>query len=91
MFTQAARRAIGRIGRNGVGANKASIHCLKDGQPFSVERRNQVLRVLSGKAWLTFDGKDFVLERGQKLRLSPGRDRAVISGLGSESLLFDMR
>lgn len=58
------------------------------GEVASVERTHQHLHIMSGYAWLTLDGQDLLLEAGQQVELQPGGDRALISALGDEPLVY---
>ena len=57
----------------------------------SLRRNSQVLRVISGNAWITFDGKDMYLDCDEELSLVPGRSHAVISALGDHPLVYEIR
>jgi hypothetical protein len=48
------------------------------------------MRVVSGRAWVTYDGKDVIVEAGHNLTLTCKRNGVVISGLGTEPLIFDI-
>jgi hypothetical protein len=39
----------------------------------------QIIRVISGFAWITVDGEDIILQRGQEFTLAPSKYPAVIS------------
>lgn len=60
------------------------------GETMNIRRSGQTLRVISGSAWITFDGEDMTLEAGQHMVLEPGEDRAVVSALGDEPLVYRM-
>ncbi|HTX71248.1 MAG TPA: hypothetical protein VMC79_00345 [Rectinemataceae bacterium] len=49
------------------------------------------LQVLSGRAWVSQNGEDYILDRGERLFLAASRQPAVISGLGDETLFFETR
>jgi len=53
------------------------------------KRESQVLRVISGNAWVTMDGEDVVLKPGDELKLSRGRYDAVVSATGDEPLVYE--
>jgi hypothetical protein len=55
-----------------------------------IKRTGQRLKVIDGSAWVTFEGKDQLVRRGEELRLVPGRDAAVISRLDGPVLVFTM-
>lgn len=64
---------------------------LKVGEVRSLERRSQVLRVVSGLVWVTMDGQDIVLKGGDELTLKRGKDHAVISAAGLRPAAFEIR
>jgi hypothetical protein len=53
------------------------------------KRESQVLRVVSGKAWVTMDGEDVVLQPGDEIKLSRGKYDAVVSAAGDEPLVYE--
>ncbi len=53
-------------------------------------RGRQHLRVLAGTAWVTRSGIDMVISAGESAAVPASRDAAVISGLGSDPLLFEV-
>jgi hypothetical protein len=64
------------------------------GSPVRRPRGRLVLRVLSGTAWITHEGKDFVLEAGAQRELECARRAdgcAVVSSLGDGPLLVEAR
>lgn len=48
------------------------------------------LRVVSGVAWLTQWGEDYVLEPGQLLLVEPMRGSALVSALNQQSVTFEL-
>jgi hypothetical protein len=48
------------------------------------------VHVVAGCAWVTYDGKDVIVEAGHHLTLICKRDGIVISGLGAQPLIFDI-
>ncbi len=48
------------------------------------------MHVVAGRAWVTYDGKDIIVEAGRGLTLTCERDGVVISGLGLQPLIFDI-
>lgn len=57
---------------------------------FLQPRSFHVLHVLSGKAWVSFEGNDRIMESGESLVFSRLRNGAVISATGKEALLFEV-
>ncbi|MCB0168494.1 MAG: ParB N-terminal domain-containing protein [Anaerolineae bacterium] len=49
------------------------------------------VKVVSGNAWLTTDGRDMFLVRGERASLAAHRDVALISALGSTPLVLEVR
>ncbi len=64
---------------------------LQVGDVRPLERQSQVLRVVSGHAWITMDGKDIVLKRGDELTLNQGTHPAVISAAGLRPVVVEVR
>lgn len=64
---------------------------LMDGFVRDEKRESQVLRVVSGQAWITMDGEDFVLSEGEELRLSHGKYDAVVSATGHDPLVYEIK
>lgn len=53
------------------------------------KRESQLLRVVSGTAWVSMDGKDLILNPGEELKLSRGEYKAVVSATGNEPLVYE--
>lgn len=53
-------------------------------------RQPTCVRVLQGTAWITHDGKDIVLQSGQKVQLDASRESTLIGALGNVPLVFDI-
>jgi hypothetical protein len=53
-------------------------------------RDGQHLHVLTGNAWVTFAGSDFVLSKGQSMTLWRGADPAVVSALGAGLTILEL-
>jgi len=56
----------------------------------SLTPKGQIIRVLSGYAWVTCHGLDILLKPGQELRLPRKGDAVVISAVGSATLIFEI-
>ncbi|HEX3051514.1 MAG TPA: hypothetical protein VHP83_12715 [Aggregatilineaceae bacterium] len=63
-------------------------HLLEVGEAQSIERLGQTLSVLSGVAWISFDGLDLMVAAGEEIVLVPGLDAAVISPLEAQPLVY---
>lgn len=48
------------------------------------------VHILSGKAWISFDRKDFLLKSGDCLSVPKIKNGAIISALGNEALFFEI-
>ena len=48
------------------------------------------IRVVDGEAWVSFAGKDTVLQCGEELQLKSGRDFAVVSTVGRSVLVLEV-
>jgi len=53
------------------------------------KRQSQVLRVVSGRAWISMDGEDILLNEGEELKLSHGADKAVVGPADSQPLVYE--
>jgi hypothetical protein len=49
------------------------------------------LRVMTGMGWATVGGQDFILTAGERLRLSPRGDVALVSVLGQAPLVLEVQ
>ena len=48
------------------------------------------LRVRAGRAWVTLNGRDHVLKRGQGIAIQAKKDFAVVSALGHAPLIIEL-
>ena len=62
---------------------------LMNGYANTEKRQSQVLRIVSGEAWVSMDGRDFALKEGDELKLSRGADKAVISSADASPLIYE--
>ncbi len=74
---------------NGEPFSGGPIH-LNRGAEHRLRRQSQVVHVLSGHAWITANGRDYVLLPRERLRLEPGGSDAIISALGSSPLVYEI-
>lgn len=58
---------------------------------YRVAQNYRELRVRSGRAWITMDGHDYILKRGEEIALQSTGDGAVVSPLGSAPLVIELR
>ncbi len=62
---------------------------LMNGYVRSEKRESQVLRIVSGTAWVSMEGEDIILEPGQEFKLSHGKHKALVSPMGNEPLVYE--
>jgi mannose-6-phosphate isomerase-like protein (cupin superfamily) len=48
------------------------------------------LRILSGKAWISFEGQDFILGSGESLAVPKVKNGGIISAMGKEALFYEI-
>jgi mannose-6-phosphate isomerase-like protein (cupin superfamily) len=53
------------------------------------KRESQVLRIISGTAWVSMEGEDIILQAGDELKLSHGKHNALVSPTGNEPLVYE--
>lgn len=63
---------------------------LLKGEVQRVKSSYRGLRVRSGRAWITVDGCDLVLKRGEEVALEMRQDAAVVSPLGHAPLVVEL-
>jgi hypothetical protein len=51
-------------------------------------RKNQVVEVVMGTAWITMNGEDFILHAGETLQLSESHEFALVSSLQQNRLVL---
>jgi hypothetical protein len=59
-------------------------------EAYRVAAKYRALRVRSGRAWVTLNGRDLVLKRGQEIALESKKDFAVVSTLGGRPLVIEL-
>jgi hypothetical protein len=64
---------------------------LNRGQARSIGRKAQFLRVISGVAWVTMGGEDTILSGDEEMTLEPHKSRAVITAVGENSVVTEVR
>ena len=64
---------------------------LLPGETLRIPRAHARIAALTGTAWITRGGKDILLTAGERCELPAARDSTVISAIGSEALLFEVR
>lgn len=63
---------------------------LDKGEIFRIPSACKELRVLSGMAWLTHDGKDIILNSGERASLISNKDCTLLSALGNVPLSLEI-
>lgn len=72
---------------------KLEVHCLltlEKGEVFRVPQTHRALQVVSGVAWVSLAGGDFILTQGDRLSVPTIKDFALISGLGRIPLVLEV-
>jgi hypothetical protein len=64
---------------------------LYKGEVFRLPQRFKEIQILSGRAWLTMNGKDILVEAGQKVSLATGKDIALISTVRDVPVVLEAR
>ena len=59
------------------------------GEVFRLPDRH-ILRVVSGRAWVTHAGRDIVLLPGERTALTAGSDVPLVSPLGAQPLILEL-
>lgn len=60
------------------------------GEVQRVKSNYRGLRIRSGRAWVTVNGRDLVLKRGEEVALEMRHDGAVVSPLGHAPLVIEL-
>ncbi len=81
------RRAAGTVGS----ADAPLRVVLVQGEALRLPRSRPSIRVLAGSAWITQCGEDRVLMAGEGMTAAVCADRAVVSALGAQPLLLEVR
>ena len=63
---------------------------LLTGEVQRVESNYRGLRVRSGQAWVTVNGRDLVLKRCEEMTLEMRQDAVVVSALGHAPLVIEL-
>ena len=63
---------------------------LLPGEVQRVESSYRGLRVRSGRAWITVNGRDLVSKRGEEIALDVRHDAVVVSALGHTPLVIEL-
>ena len=65
---------------------------LSQGEAYSLRVRptQARVRVVSGQAWVSYEGEDYILSYGEELTLSNGRFEAVIMALFNKPVTLEL-
>jgi len=61
------------------------------GDVYRLNTAAQMIRILSGSAWITYDGKDVVLRKGRNVYLPATTFPALLSASGKAPVVFEVR
>jgi hypothetical protein len=59
-------------------------------ETYRVTQSHRGLRVRSGRAWITLNGRDHVLKRGEEIALQTKGDYAVVSSAGRTPVVIEL-
>lgn len=59
-------------------------------ETYPLEPQTQIIRVLSGSAWITVNGEDRIVAQGQDMLLKPGKEKVIISSANTRPLVFEI-
>jgi quercetin dioxygenase-like cupin family protein len=90
MYAKTAGTTMCAIIDHGKAEGEAGLQALERDGLWVTHRQGQHLQVLTGRAWVTFDGADFVLRKGDRLTLASGSDPAVVSALGAGLTILEL-
>jgi hypothetical protein len=68
----------------------ASVETLRRGETFRLDYRSRMIRIQSGRIWITWDGEDYVLAAGEDMMFPTGTEDAVISVLQEPAATFEL-
>jgi len=64
---------------------------INPGDAYRLNNAPQVIRVVSGSAWISYDGKDVVLRKGRNMYLPKIAFPAVLSPIGEIPVLLEIQ
>ncbi|MBI5668654.1 MAG: hypothetical protein HZC41_11665 [Chloroflexi bacterium] len=67
-----------------------NVRRLEIGDVATLPRTDQVVRVISGCAWITLNRDDLVVQSGERVTLYPGKYAPVISAVGNSQLVYEI-
>jgi hypothetical protein len=60
------------------------------GEVYRVPPAGQGVRILRGRAWVTYGGQDILLTRGDETHFASGQDAALVSAVGCAPLVLEV-
>lgn len=83
--------ALQLVGISSETAAKVEVIALPVGRHLSLKAYGQTLVVLNGSAWVSFDGADFILRRGESVTLHTSPLTACVSAVGDKPVMMEVR
>jgi hypothetical protein len=71
-------------------ANVALRLVLYRGEVYRFPPAGRGLRIVKGRAWISYAGEDIVLARGDETRLAPSQGFALVSAVGRTPLILEV-
>ena len=90
MLTSTAGTTMCAIIDHGKAEGDSGLQALERDGLWVTRRRGQRMQVLTGRAWVTFAGADFVLRKGDRLELVPGSDPTLVSAVGAGLTILEL-
>ena len=90
MFARTAGTTMCAIIDHGKAEGGSGLQALERDGLWVTRRKGQRMQVLTGHAWVTFAGADFVLRKGDRLELVPGSDPALVSAVGAGLTILEL-
>jgi len=67
-----------------------NVRHLEIGDVAVLPRIDQVIRVISGCAWITMNEEDIIVKSGERVTLYPGKYAPVISAVDNGQLVYEI-
>ena len=64
---------------------------LEPNAAYTLDRNTHSVKALAGRAWISLDGQDHVVEPGCEFVLPVPHNRAIISGLSRHTIYLEIR
>jgi len=59
-------------------------------ETYRLDTQTQIVRVLSGSAWITINGEDRILAEDEDTLIETSKEQAIISSLNQRLLVFEI-